>query len=308
MKDIVIVGGGPAGLTAAVYGCRSGASVTVIEKNVFGGQIVNSPKVENIPGFAEISGDVFADQMLEQVMKQGAEIAFDEVTGVRKISVDGKDAFETVLASGDTVQSKTVILATGTTHRTLGLLGEENLIGNGISFCAVCDGDFYRDKKVVMIGGGNSAFVESSLLTEIVSKLIILQDMPFFTAEKTIQDQVLSSPNVESHVGTKILGYVVEDGVLKGVRYEEAGEEKVAECDGVFLAVGLVPENDNFKDIADIDERGYLIAASENCNISKTSGVFVAGDCRAKTLRQVATACSDGAYAAIEACNYIKTL
>ena len=303
MKDIIVVGGGPAGLTAAVYGCRSGASVTVIEKNVFGGQIVNSPKVENIPGFAEISGDVFADQMLDQAMKQGAEIAFDEVTGAEKTDA----GFKVTTISGDVYESKALILATGTTHRTLGLPGEENLIGNGISFCAVCDGDFYRDKKVVMIGGGNSAFVESSLLTEIVSKLIILQDMPFFTAEQTIQDQVLSSPNVESHVGTKILGYVVEDGVLKGVRYEEAGEEKIAECDGVFLAVGLVPENGAFKDLADLDGAGYFIS-SEGATVEKTEGVFVAGDCRVKTLRQVATACSDGAYAAIAACNYIKTL
>ena len=301
MNDIIVVGGGPAGLTAAVYGCRSGASVTVIEKNVFGGQIVNSPKVENIPGFAEISGDVFADQMLDQAMKQGAEIAFDEVTGAEKTA----EGFKVTTAGGDTYESKALILATGTTHRTLGLPGEENLIGNGISFCAVCDGDFYRDKKVVMIGGGNSAFVESALLTEIVSKLIILQDMPFFTAEQTIQDQVLSSPNVESHVGTKILGYVVEDGVLKGVRYEEAGEEKVAECDGVFLAVGLVPENGAFKDLAELDNAGYFIS-SEGATVDKTEGVFVAGDCRVKTLRQVATACSDGAYAAIAACNYIK--
>lgn len=304
MTDIIVIGGGPAGLTAAVYGRRSGASVTVIEKSVFGGQIVNSPKVENIPGFDEISGDVFADKMLDQAMKQGADVVLDEVTAAEKTDA----GFKVTTAGGDVYESKALILATGTTHRTLGLPGEENLIGNGISFCAVCDGDFYRDKTVVMIGGGNSAFVESSLLTEIVSKLIILQDMPFFTAEQKMQDLVLASPNVESHVGTKILGYEVVDGVLKGVRYEEAGEEKIAECDGVFLAVGLVPENGIFKDIADIDERGYLIAASENCNISKTEGVFVAGDCRAKTLRQVATACSDGAYAAIEACNYIKSL
>ena len=300
MFDISIIGGGPAGLTAAIYGCRSGASVAIIEKDVFGGQIVNSPKVENIPGFDEISGDVFADKMLAQAMKQGAEVFFAEATSVEKT----EDGFVTVLSDGERVRSKTVILATGTTHRTLGLPGEEELIGKSISFCAVCDGDFYRDKTVVMIGGGNSAFVESNLLAPIVKKLIVLQDLPEFTADKKLQDQLLGCSNVEPHTGTKVLGYEVNDGELTGVSYEENGEKKTAHCDGVFLAVGLVPDNDAFAGLAKLDDRGYFVS-SENCTTA-TPGIFVAGDCRVKTLRQVATACSDGAYAAIEACNFIR--
>ena len=302
MYDIIVVGGGPAGLTAAIYGLRNGKSVFVIEKSVFGGQIVNSPKVENIPGFDSISGDEFGDKLLEQAMGQGAEITMENVIGVEKTG----EGFAVKTEEGASYEGKTVVLATGTTHRVLGLPGEEELIGNGISFCAVCDGDFYRDKTVVMIGGGNSAFVESSLLVDIVDKLIILQDMPFFTADQKLQDQVLSGGKVETHVGTKILAYETENGQITGVRYEEAGEEKIASCDGVFLAVGLVPENDAFKDLADLDERGYFIPQNI-CN-TKTPGIFVAGDCNQKTLRQVATACSDGAYAAIAACDYIKNL
>lgn len=299
MFDIIVVGGGPAGLTAAVYGLRSGKSVFIIEKSVFGGQIVNSPKVENIPGFDVISGDEFADKFLDQAMKQGAEVTLEEVTGVEK---NGKD-FVVKTAEGGAYEGHTVILSTGTTHRVLGLPGEEDLIGSGISFCAVCDGDFYRDGTVVMIGGGNSAFVEANLLTGIVKKLIILQDMDFFTADKKLQDQLFENDNVEAHTGTKILGYVIEDGKLTGVRFSEGGEEKIVSCDGVFLAVGLVPENGAFKNIAELDERGYFI--STESTLTKTPGIFVAGDCRVKTLRQVTTACADGASAAIAACDYL---
>lgn len=302
MYDIIVAGGGPAGLTAAVYGLRNGKSVLVIEKSVFGGQITNSPKVENIPGFDSISGDDFAEKFLDQAMGQGADVCFDEVTKVEK----NGDSFKVYTAAGDEKEALSVILATGTTHRVLGLEGEENLIGNGISFCAVCDGDFYRDGTVVMIGGGNSAFVEANLLVDIVDKLIMLQDMPFFTADKKSQDMLFSHENVETHVGCKILGYEVSDGKLTGVEYEENGVKSIAKCDGVFLAVGLIPDNGNFAEVADLDKYGYF-DSGESCT-TKTEGLFVAGDARVKTLRQVATACADGAMAAIAACNYIRNL
>ncbi|MBO4495785.1 MAG: FAD-dependent oxidoreductase [Clostridiales bacterium] len=303
MYDIIVVGGGPAGLTAAIYGRRNAKTVMVIEKSVFGGQIVNSPKVENIPGFDSISGDEFGDKLLEQAMGQGAEATIEDVTGIEKTEA----GFSVKTADGSVYEGKTVILATGTTHRTLGLPGEEDLIGNGISFCAVCDGDFYRDKTVVMVGGGNSAFVESALLVGIVKKLVILQDLPKFTADQKLQDQVLKGGDVETHTGTKVLAYEVsEDGTLTGVTYEEAGEKKTAACDGVFLAVGLVPENTAFTEWADLDDRGYFVP--DNICHTKTPGIFVAGDCCRKTLRQVTTACSDGAYAAISACDYLNNL
>ena len=233
-------------------------------------------------------------------MGQGAQVTLEYVTSVEKSG----DTFIVLTEEGGNYEGKSVIIATGTTHRTLGLEGEEELIGNGISFCAVCDGDFYRDKNVVMIGGGNSAFVESSLPVDIVSHLTILQDMPYFTADRKLQDQVLARDNVETHVGTKILGYETENGLITGVRYEEEGAIKTAGCDGVFLAVGLVPDNGAFASLAELDERGYFVP--QNICHTKTPGLFVAGDCCSKTLRQVATACSDGAYAAIGACDYLR--
>lgn len=297
--DVVVVGGGPAGLTAALYALRNGKKVSIIEKSVFGGQIANSPKVENIPGFEVISGDEFGDLMLNQVSKQGGEIVFDEVTGVES---DGNEVI-IHLDLGEDIKGKTAILATGTTHRTLGLENEEQLIGKSVHFCAVCDGNFYKDKTVVMIGGGNSAFVETGYLVGVCKKVIMLQDMPVFTAEQKLQDQILSKPNIEAHVSTKVLAYVTENGKLKGVKYSENGEEKIVECDGVFLAVGLIPDNGKFTNVAKLDQRGYFEA--DEYGKTFTKNIFVAGDCRTKSLRQVATACADGANAAVEACKIL---
>lgn len=301
LYDIAVVGGGPAGMTAALYALRNGKSTLVIEKSVFGGQIVNSPKVENIPGFESISGDDYGDLLLKQVQAQGGEIMFDEVM---KIESDGNEAVIHTDMSEE-IHARAVILATGTKHRSLGFDNEESLIGKSVHFCAVCDGNFYKDKTVVMVGGGNSAFVESILLADIVDKLIILQDMPYFTADSKLQDQLNNKTNVEKHTGTKVLEYVTQDNKLIGVRYEENGEIKTAQCDGVFLSVGLIPDNDRFSDITDLDQRGYFIA--DEYGKTKNRNVFVAGDCRTKSLRQVATACSDGANAAIQACDYLNS-
>ena len=298
--DVLVVGGGPAGMSAALYALRNGKSVLIVEKEVFGGQIVNSPKVENIPGFKEIAGDEFGDLMMEQVQYQGGEIMFDEVLKLEAT----EDLVKAYTDMGEELKVRTVILATGTKHRSLGLEGEESLIGKSIHFCAVCDGNFYRNKKVVLIGGGNSAFVEAELLADIVDRLIILQDMPFFTADQKLQDRLQLKNNVEKHCGTKVLGYVLNEGKLCGVKYLEEGEEKIVDCDGVFLAVGLIPDNKNFMNVADLDERGYF--AADEYGLTRTANVFVAGDCRTKSLRQVATACSDGANAAIKACEYLN--
>ena len=298
--DIVVVGGGPAGLTASLYGLRNGKSTITIEKSVFGGQIVNSPKVENIPGFESISGDEFGDLMLKQVTNQGGEAMFDNVTSIET----NQDKVIIHTEMGETIQGLTCILALGTTHRSLGLDNEESLIGKQIHFCAVCDGNFYKDKKVVMIGGGNSAFVEANLLADIVSELVILQDMPIFTAEAKLQEQLLSRFNVKTHLNTKVLQYQIENEKLTGVKYLENGKENIVECDGVFLAIGLIPDNKAFTNVCDIDDKGYFIV-DENCK-TKTPNVFVAGDCRNKTLRQVTTACSDGANAAMQAIDYLR--
>lgn len=298
--DIAVVGGGPAGLTSALYGLRNGKSVLVIEKSVFGGQIVNSPNVENIPGFISISGDEYGDLLLKQVRSQGGEVLFDEV-----LKIDNQnDQAILYLDFSEPIKAKTVILATGTIHRTLGLENEEKFIGKNIHFCAVCDGNFYEGKKVVMIGGGNSAFVESILLADIVDKLVILQDMPYFTADQKLQEKLLNKNNVETHLNTKVLAYEIKNDNLIGVRYLEDGIEKVIECDGIFLAVGLIPNNDAFKDLIDTNAYGYF-EADESCK-TKQKNIFVAGDCRSKSLRQVSTAIGDGANAAIKACELLN--
>ncbi len=300
MYDIIVIGGGPAGLTAAVYGCRMGKSVLLIEKEVFGGQIVNTPKVENIPGFSSISGEEFADRYLDQAMGQGCEVALEKVTEVEK----SETGFLVKTAEGTEYEARSVILATGTTHRTLGLSGEEDLIGNGIHFCAVCDGDFYRGKDVVVIGGGNSAFVEANILARTAGRLIMLQDLPAFTAEAKSQEELFSNYDVETHLSARVTGYETQDGHVTGVTFLENGEEKSVRCDGIFLSVGHVPENGPFASLAKLSSQGYFEA--DETGVTETAGVFVAGDCRTKALRQVATACSDGANAAIAACNYLS--
>ena len=300
MYDIIIVGGGPAGLTAAIYGLRAGKSVLVIEKNGFGGQIAYSPKVENIPGTISISGSEFADKLTEQAMNLGADVELENV-----VSVEDQGSVKVVTTEeGSTYEGKTVILAVGVKHRTLGLEGEQELIGKGISFCAVCDGAFYAGQDTVMVGGGNSALQEALLLSEVCRKVTVVQNLAFFTGEKKLADALLTKENVEVLFSTLVCGYEEKDGMLTGVRVrKENGEEKVIPADGAFLAVGLIPENAAFASLAKLDERGYF-DAGESC-ATATAGVFVAGDCRRKEIRQVTTAAGDGAIAAMAACRYL---
>ena len=213
MYDIIIVGGGPAGLTAAVYALRAGKSVVVIEKNSFGGQIAFSPKVENIPGTISISGSEFAEQLVEQAMNLGADVELETVTDVRK---DG-DVFKVSTEEGSTFEGKAVILAVGVKHRMLGLEGEQELIGNGISFCAVCDGAFYTGQEVAMIGGGNSAMQEALLLSEVCKKVTIVQNLADFTGEKKLAQALSEKENVEVFFSTVVDGYESVDGSLIGL-------------------------------------------------------------------------------------------
>ena len=301
MYDIIIVGGGPAGLTSAIYALRAGKSVLVIEKNGFGGQIAFSPKVENIPGTRTISGAEFADKLTDHAMDLGAEVELEKVTGVEK---EG-DIFTVRTEEGSAYQAKAVILAVGVKHRTLGLPGEEELIGNGISFCAVCDGAFYTGQKVAMIGGGNSALQEALLLAEVCQQVTIVQNLAFLTGEKKLADALAEKENVQILYSTVVSRYITENGELKGLHLhnEETGAETEIAVDGTFLAVGLMPENDAFAHLTKLNDWGYFDSA-EDC-VTQTPGLFVAGDCRSKTIRQVVTAAGDGAVAAMAACRYI---
>ena len=304
MHDIIIVGGGPAGLTAAVYALRAGKTVLVIEKGGFGGQIAFSPKVENIPGTISISGAAFADQLVEQAMNLGAEMELEAVTKVEKTA----DCFTVHTEEGSAFAGKAVILALGVKHRMLGLPGEQELIGSGISFCAVCDGAFYTGQDVAMVGGGNSAMQEALLLSEVCRKVTIVQNLGDFTGEKKLAQALAEKDNVEVHFNTIVTAYEAEEGSLTGVhlRNTQTEEDSFLPVDGAFLAVGLVPENEPFAEFAKLNDWGYF-DSGEDCRTA-TEGLFVAGDCRSKRIRQVVTASSDGAIAATAACMYLDQL
>ena len=301
MYDVLIVGGGPAGLTAAVYGLRAGKTVLVIEKAGFGGQIAFSPKVENIPGTIQISGAEFAEKLIEQAMNLGADVELETVTGLEK--KDG--VFRVSTEDGNVYEGKTVILATGVKHRMLGLPGEEELVGKGISFCAVCDGAFYEGQDTAMIGGGNSALQEALLLSEVCNHVTVVQNLADFTGEKKLAEALLEKKNVTVHFSTLVDAYLTDGEQLTGlrIRSDVTGQTQELKVDGAFLAVGLMPENEAFAAFADLNDWGYFDSA-EDC-VTKTEGLFVAGDCRSKRIRQVTTAAADGAVAAMAACHYL---
>ena len=301
MYDSIVVGGGPAGMTAARYALRNGKRVLVLEKNGFGGQIAYSPKVENYPGSLQLSGSELAEKMLDQILAQGAEVEMEKA-----VSVEDRGDRKTVRTEeGGAYDCRALILAPGVKHRLLGLPGEEELIGSGISFCAVCDGDFYRDQTVCVAGGGNSALQEAILLADKCRQVILLQDLPEFTGEKRLQELLFRRPNVRARVNVRITGLALEEGQLVGLETEDriTGQPISEACDGLFVAVGLIPENEAFAGLARLDDFGYF-ASDESCTTA-SPGVFVAGDCRSKRVRQVTTANADGAVAAIAACRYI---
>ena len=301
MYDIIIIGGGPAGMTAALYARRNGKTALVLERAGFGGQITHSPKVENYPGTLQMSGNEFADKTLEQILAQGAEIELENA-----IAIENKGEIKVVRTEeGSAFEGRTVVIATGVKHRMLGLEGEAELVGDGISFCAVCDGDFYAGQTVCVAGGGNSALQEAILLAEKCSEVVILQDLPRCTGEQKLQDVLFARDNVRAICDTKIDRLVVEGGALKGVEIENrvTGERQIVACDGLFVAIGLIPENQPFEALAALDQWGYF-DSDERC-LTRTPGVFVAGDCRKKGVRQLTTAVADGATAALAACRYI---
>lgn len=303
MYDIIIIGGGPAGLCAAIYARRANKSVLILEKNAFGGQITFSPKVENYPGFESVSGSELADKLVSHVLAQGADVEVENVTAIR--SENGVKIVET--EDGNTYEAHAVIVANGARHRHLGLENEERFIGDGISFCAVCDGAFYKNKTVALIGGGNSALQEAILLCETCKKVYVIQNLDFLTGEKRLQEILAKRNNVEIITGT-VVKEIADTPEFSAITVERTadGVKTTLELDGLFVAIGLVPENSAFESVADLDTNGYF-AAGEDC-ATKTEGIFVAGDCRQKSVRQVATATADGAVAAIAACRYIDAL
>ena len=305
MYDIIIVGAGPAGLTAALYARRAEKSVLVIEKDTFGGQITHSPRVENYPGFIAMSGNEFADKLLEQVMAQGAEIELDAVTGI-----SGEAGNYTVECAGKSFEAKSVIIATGSHHRMLGIEGELDFVGEGISYCAVCDGAFYKGKSVAVIGGGNSALQDAVLLSDSCTSVTVVQNLAFLTGEPKLQNILAEKPNVSFIYSTVVRGILSENGEFKGIEIEntESGEKSTLAIDGMFVAIGQVPENEPFKNITDLSDYGYIVAGEDCVPSGASAGIFVAGDCRTKSVRQITTATADGATAALAAIRFLDSL
>lgn len=302
MHDIIIVGAGPAGLTAALYALRADKSVLVLEKSTFGGQITYSPQIENYPGFATMSGNEFADKLVDQVISQGAEIEMEKVTAIRD---NGKT--KTVVTEDGEHEAKAVIIATGVKHRQTGLPNENELVGEGVSYCAVCDGAFFKGQTVAVLGGGNSALQEAVLLSEGCSKVYVIQNLDYFTGEARLVEKLKEKDNVEFIMGTVITALKGEKSLEALTLKKEAdGSESELSVDGLFVAIGLIPNNSAFAEVAGLDEWGY-IDSDESC-LTKTAGVFVAGDCRKKQIRQITTAAADGSVAALAACRYIDSL
>ena len=302
MYDIIIVGAGPAGLTAALYALRADKSVLVLEKGTFGGQITYSPQIDNYPGFAKMSGNEFAEKLIDQVINQGAEIEMETVTEIR----DNGES-KTVITEEGEHEAKAVIIATGVKHRQTGLPNENELVGAGISYCAVCDGAFFKGQTVAVLGGGNSALQEAVLLSESCEKVYVVQNLDFFTGEAKLVEKLKTKANVEFIMGT-VIKELHGESELEGLtlKKEADGSESYLKVNGLFVAIGLVPNNQAFADIAGLNEWGY-IDSDESC-VTKTAGVFTAGDCRSKQIRQITTATADGSVAALAACRYIDSL
>ncbi len=302
MYDIIIVGAGPAGLTAALYARRANKKVLIIEKSTFGGQITYSPKIENYPGFIQMSGNELADKLFDQVTSLGVEFEIDEIVDCYVV-----DKIVKVVGDSATYECKSLIIAVGAKHRKLGVDREDDYIGEGVSYCAICDGAFYVGKDVGIVGGGNSALQEAVLLSETSRKVTIIQNLASFTGEARLIEAVGTRSNIEVIFNSVVKGFVNNNGFAGVVILDtETQKETTLTLDALFVAIGLVPDNKAFQKVMDINKYGYA-DSGEECT-TKTEGIFVAGDCRSKSTRQITTAMADGTVAAISACRYIDSL
>jgi thioredoxin reductase (NADPH) len=304
--DLVIIGGGPAGLTAGIYGARAGLSTLILEKLNPGGQVVTTDILENYPGFVEpIGGFELVDRMVEQAMKFGVEIRMGEVTSIEAPA----DQEHKIIHLGDeTISATGVIIATGAYHKHLGVPGEDHFWGRGVSCCATCDGMFYKGKRVVVVGGGDTAIKESLFLTKFASEITIIHRRDRLRATKVLQDKILSMPDKVKFEWKSFVKEVMGENKVSGVKlgYVDSDEEKILECDGVFIFVGFIPGTDFVKGFVEMDERGYILS-DDNMKTS-IPGVFACGDARKKLLRQIITACGEGATAAFAAEQYIENI
>lgn len=304
MYDVVIIGAGIAGLTAAIYVRRSNKTVLVLEGQAYGGQIINTLQIENWPGDYGVSGVDLMQKIYKQATELGAEVEFEEVEVVEKVSED----FVIKTEDGE-YKAGAVILAVGAEDKKLGIERETELTGRGVSYCATCDGAFYKGKNVAVIGGGNTALYDAVYLADIADKVYVVHRRDEFRGDAVLVEKLKRKENVEF-----VLGYVLEqilgDDKVAGVKLAPSGKvdsatsERTLDVDGIFVAIGKKPATEKFAELVKLDENGYVVA-SEDCKTS-CDGVYVAGDCRTKDIRQLVTAAADGAVAADAAVNYLS--
>lgn len=290
MYDIIIIGAGPSGMSAALYALRANKKVLLLEKECFGGQIINASNIENYPALSNVSGYDFATNLYNQIKSLGVILKYEEVLEV----TDKKE----VITRKDTYKGKNIIIATGLKKRKLNLENEDKLLGSGISYCATCDGNFYKNKNVGVVGGGNNALEDALYLSNIASKVYLIHRRDNFRGEKKLISEVKEKNNIELILNSNITKIIGEDKLNSIEITDNRNNISRLEIDGLFIAIGNIPDNNRFKNIIDLDENGYIIA---NTNLkTKTDNIYVAGDTRVKTLRQLVTATADGAIAATE--------
>jgi len=299
MYDIIIVGAGPAGLTAAIYARRSSKKVLVLEARSYGGQIINTLDIENYPVEEHISGFDFATKLYNQTKNLGAEIVFEKV-----INISDCKSYKEVTTIKSTYQAKTLILATGSENRKLGISLEDELIGKGISYCATCDGAFYKKKNVAVVGGGNTALEDALYLSDIAENVYLIHRRDSFRGENSTVEHLKEKDNVHFIYNSNVTKLHAKERLESIEVTNLDGSVQAIDVSGLFVAVGRIPENQNFASIIQLDDAGYIIAG-ENCH-TNVDGIYVAGDNRVKDLRQLVTATSDGAIAATEAIKYIN--
>ena len=301
MYDIIIIGAGPAGLSAAIYARRASKSCLVLEGNTYGGQIVNTPDIENYPVEEHISGFEFATKLYTQAVNLGAELKFE-----RAVSIEAEEAVKTVCTAKNRYQAKAVILATGAQNRKLGVEREDDMVGKGVSYCATCDGAFYKNKTVAVVGGGNTALEDAEYLADIAQSVYLIHRRDTFRGDSSTVEKLEKKENVHFILNSTVDSLVIDKKLVGVVLADKQGKTTRLDVDGLFIAVGRIPENSGFENVVALDAEGYA-KAGEDC-LTAAAGIFVAGDNRTKQVRQLVTATADGAVAATNAVKYINAL
>lgn len=298
MYDVIVIGAGPAGLTSAIYGVRSNKKVLVLEANTYGGQIVNTDKIDNYPAMMHVSGFDFATNLYNQAKELGADIKFEKAVDLK----DGK--VKEVITENNTYKAKAIVLAMGVKNRSLNAPGEKEFTGKGVSYCATCDGMFYKDKIVAVVGAGNTAFEDAIYLSNICKKVYLIHRNENFRADESVINELKSKGNVEFILNTNVVSINGKEKV-ESIDIKDNNENTFnLKIDGIFIAIGQIPENNNLTKNIELDDNGYI--KSDNNLKTNVDGIYVAGDIRQKELRQLVTATSDGAIAVVNAIKNVK--